>query len=147
MQVWRVPSAGGTATPLTEGGYTAQTEYSPDGQTLTYQRHDGVGFDIYVMPANGGAATRLTSEEDDDVSPRWSPDGSRVAFLSGETDNRALHVVSATDGELTRLTDPTGAVGSYEWLPDGSALVCSLREWRANLWRAEIGTLLEGGTR
>jgi hypothetical protein len=34
-------------------------------------------------------------------------------------------------------------VEGYDWLRDGSGLVYSFREGHANIWRAEIGGLLE----
>ena len=142
MQVWRVPVAGGMPEPLTDGGYTAQVDYSPDGTALVYQRHDGVGFDIYVVPSAGGVASQLTTGEADDGSPRWSPNGASVAFLSGPPESRLLQVMSAAGDGATPLTNAAGAVGGYDWLPDGSGLVYSLRESRANIWRAEVSRLL-----
>jgi TolB protein len=136
VQVWRVSVTSGATEQLTEGGYKAQAEYAPDGMALAYQGHDGVGFDIWVMPAGGGAATRLTTDADDDASPRWSPDGSRIAFLSDTTGNRLLHVMPAGGGEAIRLITADGSVGGFEWLPDGSALVYSFREGSVNLWTA-----------
>jgi len=143
MQVWRIPTTGGTAEPLTDGGYTAQADYAPDGTALVYQSHDGIGFGLYVLPVTRGTATRLPTGDENAGSPRWSPDGTRVAFLSGPAERRSLHVMPADGGGAIRLTDATGAVEGYDWLRDGSGLVYSFREGHANIWRAEIGGLLE----
>ena len=78
-------------------------KFSPDGKKIAYVR----AGDLYVEPASGGAATRLTSdatkslvngmsdwvyEEEFDLRDgfRWSPDSRRVAFwqfdMSGVSD-------------------------------------------------------------
>lgn len=116
-------------------------DYAPDGSRIAYQAHDGVGFDIRVVPAGGGAGARLTTAAEDETRPRWSPDGTRVAFLSGAAPERELHVVDAGGGPVTRLTRE-GDVGGFDWLPDGSGLVYSLTEAAANLWRVDIEQLL-----
>ena len=93
-----MPRDGGPAEQLTRGGYSARMDYAPDGSRIAYQAHDGVGFDIRVVPAGGGAGARLTTAAEDETRPRWSPDGTRVAFLSGAAPERELHVVDAGGG-------------------------------------------------
>ena len=109
---------------------------------IAYQAHDGVGFDIHVVAAGGGPATRLTIAPEDETQPRWSPDGTLVAFLFGEAPDRELHVMAAAGGPATRLTRD-GDVGGFDWLPDGSGLAYSVTEAAANLWRVEVQALLD----
>ena len=130
---------------LTDGGYTAQAEYSPDGEAIAYQNHDGDDFDIYVMPISGGVVTRLSVDAGDDTSPRWSPDGTSIAFLAGTggtRDTRDLQVVSVGTGNVRRLTEGSGVVTAFDWLSDDS-LVYSLRSGSVNLWAVEVNQLLE----
>jgi dipeptidyl-peptidase-4 len=57
-QLWRVPSTGGEAMPLTTtAGEIAEFALSPDGQQLSFLR-DG---DLWLLPVRGGAPTRVTS--------------------------------------------------------------------------------------
>ena len=51
--------------------------------------------------------------------------------------------MAAAGGPATRLTRG-GDVNGFDWLPDGSGLVYSLTEAAANLWRADVGELLDG---
>lgn len=65
-------------------------------------------FDLYLIDAATGAATRLTATEDAEVDAVWSPDGKQIAFLRGCVDSGIdecgpdLYLVSA-DGGSERL--------------------------------------------
>lgn len=57
-QLWRVPAAGGDATPLTTtAGEISELEVSPDGTQVSFLR-DG---DLWLLPSGGGTPTRVTS--------------------------------------------------------------------------------------
>ncbi|MYA46345.1 MAG: hypothetical protein F4X43_08320, partial [Acidobacteria bacterium] len=43
----------------------------------------GAGWDIWLVPAAGGVAERLTQHPGDEGPPVWSPDGTRVAYTLG----------------------------------------------------------------
>lgn len=59
-------------------GTTFGARVSPDGRWIAL---DLLGV-LWVMPASGGPARRLTSDLFDIAQPDWSPDSSRLVFQS-----------------------------------------------------------------
>ena len=59
--IYSVPSAGGTATPLTlSESYEFSPVWSHDGKSIAFASDRYGNFDVFVMPAGGGEAKRLT---------------------------------------------------------------------------------------
>jgi tricorn protease len=103
---------------------------SPDGRTLAF---DWRG-DIWIVPAEGGRADRLTAHVAHDAYPRWSPDGREIAFSSDRNGNWDLFVLSLETGAVDRLTSHSDYDIIYDWSPDGRTLYFgSTRESRDDL--------------
>jgi len=58
--------------------------WSPDGSQLAFtsSRGEGETGQLYVIPAQGGEARKLTDLKEDPSDIAWSPDGSRIAFCA-----------------------------------------------------------------
>jgi tricorn protease len=92
--LWSVPRSGGIASRLTtDPGRDVLPRYSPDGNWIAFTGEYQGNRDVYVIPAHGGAARRLTFTSD--VAPEaplrwgpnnmvvtWTPDSKSVVFLS-----------------------------------------------------------------
>ena len=83
-QLYTVAREGGTARRLTSGpGYTSFPRFSPNGTRLAFtSQYDG-NTEVYVMPAEGGAPTRLTTSATlgrDDISDRMGPNNLVMAW-------------------------------------------------------------------
>ncbi len=103
---------------------------SPDGAQVAYTvrsmdlKKDKSDTDIYLIPAAGGEAVRLTTSTKAETNPRFSPDGRWIAFLSSrEGDKSQVFLLSRGGGEASRLTDLKGGVSSFAWSPDSKRLV------------------------
>ena len=58
--LWLVSREGGDARRLTTGLRVDEPAFSPDGKHLAFTGNDRGTVDIYIMPAAGGVARRLT---------------------------------------------------------------------------------------
>ena len=121
-----------TATPSYFHGW------SPDGKTLAFvaQRNGSNQFDLYRMPAAGGAETRLTADPRHDDGPDYSPDGKWIYFNSsrsgkeaiwrlpakstGVADKQAAMVLSDHDEDWFPHISPNGRKMVYVTYPAGT---------------------------
>ena len=60
----------------TEAGSSTEHRWSPDGSRLGFIADRGDGAQMYLIPPEGGEATRLTSHDGGIKGFRFSPDGS-----------------------------------------------------------------------
>ena len=99
--------------------------WSPDGsQILFTDNAKGVGT-IYVVPAQGGAPTRVLPEGGGSQGDAyWSPDGKEVVygsqsfFSAGPQGKRELRVLDLASHKITILPGSEG-MASPRWSPDG----------------------------
>src|SRR5579863_9991497 len=59
--IFKVAASGGTAMPLTiNNAYNGYPVWSHDGKSIAFASDRYGNFDVFIMPANGGNAVRLT---------------------------------------------------------------------------------------
>lgn len=127
-----------TAPPIQHVG----PKYSPDGSQLLYatdqdEKDPRNEQDIWVMPSDGGAGTRLTRGINDRESRGWSPDGRRIVTQTVKDGVGQLMVLNADGTGLRQITDfppttPTFSPGGIfpvmsgavtpAWSPDGRSI-------------------------
>jgi len=85
--IYRVASSGGQAVPLTIGSaYDFSPVWSHGGKLVAFASDRYGNFDVFVMPAAGGEARRLTYHSADDIPSSFTADDTRVLFSSTHQD-------------------------------------------------------------
>jgi serine/threonine protein kinase/sugar lactone lactonase YvrE len=116
LDIWKRPTEGGEAVQLTTSpDDESQPAWSPDGRMIAFFS-DQEGGGIFLIPAEGGTALRLTSFG---AHPVWSPDNETLAFdWCGN-----IYLVPYTGGEPRLVVGGTSATPFMDWTPDGKKLV------------------------
>ena len=116
--------------------------WSPDGQTLAFQRTEFAPLDedrpspttLYTIPVEGGKPTRVARISDEPLALyqgiRWLPDGEAIAVVHRarrSTDPRnGLWVVDVADGStrpIVPTVEPTGDMQLLAVAGEGRALI------------------------
>ncbi|MDY0231258.1 MAG: protease, partial [Candidatus Saccharicenans sp.] len=155
--LYSVSASGGVARRLTSHpGYEALAHFSPDGKLIAFTGEYDGNREVYLMPAEGGVAARLTYTpvlSRDDISDRmgpnnivmgWTPDGHQIIFRSRMAEwndfNGQLCLVPKNGGTPQELPLPRGGFCSYS--PDGQKLAFNriFREFRT--WKRYRGGMV-----
>ncbi len=138
--LYRIPTAGGSATQLTFGPYyDSDPAISPDGGRIAFvsNRDDGSDGNLFVLDVTSGKIVQLTHEFQVGM-PSWSLDGKTIAYLSylrreeypagqapgftgGGTEMSRPHTISAQGGTFQQLADAQ-ACGAIFFLPAGRVI-------------------------
>jgi len=141
--------------------------WSPDGRQLAFLSDAGrrKQLQLWVTPAPGGTARRLTQLTGYVSGARWSPDGRILSVLTIAQSQAAAGAVEAAEhetGEIaehdaearlvlvdvatggTRIVTPADSyVYEYDWAPDSShiAVITAKGSGDNNWWIARLGVL------
>ncbi len=137
--IWAVPTAGGTARPLTRHPAKDVTpKFSPDGKEIAFVSDRDGSSQVFIMPASGGSPRQVTFHTAGYVLHEWTPDGNQVLVSvmrdhawSRRTPER-FYLVDVRDRKAEQLLfDDYGASGTLS--PDGKKLLFTREgpEW----WR------------
>jgi dipeptidyl aminopeptidase/acylaminoacyl peptidase len=81
--IWLIPSAGGTATQLTNGPKADRhPRWSPDGKSIAFESNRDGSLQIYVINISTGETKKITSISTEASGAIWSADGQKLAFYS-----------------------------------------------------------------
>ncbi len=153
--LWSVPRTGGTASRLTaDEGRDVMPRFSPDGRWIAFTGEYQGNRDVYVMPAGGGEARRLTFTSDiqPEISLRsgpnnmvvtWTPDSRSIVFLSRRMAwnawiNRLFTV--PVSGGLPQLM-PLDRGGFLSYSPDGKQIAYNRIFRNFRTWKRYRGGL------
>jgi tricorn protease len=151
--VWIAAEDGSNPTRLTDNlGYDIYPRFSPDGRWVAFSSNRYGNNDVFVVPAAGGMARRLTFHTGNDEVVDWTRDSQRVVFRAAHGDGafpnvNTLYEISVNGGQEQPLPVDWGYFGSFS--PDGKQLVFNRhpstwtrRHYRgsyaADLWVADL---------
>ena len=153
--LWKVSRVGGQAARLTtDPGYDVMPRYSPDGKWIAFTGQYQGNTDVYVIPAAGGTARRLTFHSDvvdraperwgpDNMVLGWTPDSKKVVFLSRRSSMNSWfgrYFTVPVDGGPEELM-PLDKGGYFSWSPDGEAIAYNRIFRNFRTWKRYTGGL------
>ncbi|HEX4597964.1 MAG TPA: hypothetical protein VH278_09280, partial [Burkholderiaceae bacterium] len=95
---------------------------SPDGRNMVLSLQGG----LWIIPANGGTATKITPWDVESTQPAWSPDGEWIAFQNYSTEaNYAIWLVKSDGSQLHALTSGPFDDREPSWYPDSNKVIFS----------------------
>jgi hypothetical protein len=132
---------------MTSGENVTAFAVSPDGLLVAYLAGQNINdqFELYVVPADGGAAIRVSGlfQDDSDVQDdfKWSPDGSLLAYRANRInlDNIELFTVQPDGSNNLRVSISlfaTGNVTVFKWAPNSGFIAYNAQ--RTNLVQLEL---------
>ncbi len=148
--IWKIPSTGGWPVQLTRSD-ERQGELVPshDGRLLYYTQDVGGDeqFDIYAVPASGGAVRNLTNTPElREVSLLIAPGGTTGAISTklradGQVNLALIDLATGTTTPLVTEPDPVYRWAPVAWVEGGKALIASrsnANSTLAEVWRVEV---------
>lgn len=117
---------------------------SPDGSQIAFSWQG----DLWLVPAQGGRATRLTAHPAVERFPVWSRDGSLIAFASNRHGTNDVFVMPVDRSAApTRLTFASTGDTPQCFMPDGESVLFTSQRYEGvsrgmQLWTVSIS----GGT-
>ncbi len=155
--LWEVSRNGGTATRLTtDPGYDLMPRFSPDGRWIAFTGNYQGNQDVYVIPADGGPAKRLTYHSDvvdkaplrwgpDNMVLTWTPDSKNIVFLSRRAawnDWFGRYFKVPVDGGLPTMM-PLDRGGLFTFSPDGHSIAYNRIFRNFRTWKRYDGGLAQ----
>lgn len=89
------------------------------GETIVFTFED----DLWLVPASGGDARRITNHPGSERYAKFSPDGSLIAFTAGYDGGTDVYVIDARGGVPVRLTYHPASDRVLGWHPDGKRVL------------------------
>lgn len=128
-----IMNADGTSvTGRITSGWSADPAWSPDGEKIAFTVGDNdVGYNIYVVNADGTGEKQLTVGRHVWEYPNWSADGKRIAFEADSGVVALLTRIAVMDADgsnvvLLSAADVEGSPHCPAWSPDGRRIAFSI---------------------
>ncbi len=143
--IYKVPTAGGTAVPLTTNeAYDYNPVWSPDGKQIAFASNRHGNFDVFIVSSEGGKPQRLTYYSNNEVPSSFTPDGKYVTFSALIQDVNTsilfpsgvlseLYKVPANGGRTEQILSTPAIDATYS--NDGNTIYYTDRKGYEDIWR------------
>lgn len=139
--LWTVPVEGGVARRLTSNlGLAGSPRLSPNCELLAFSGREEGPSEVYIMPALGGEAKRLTYQGSNVSIIGWDTDGEHILYSSGAglAFDPWIWKVHSQGGEPQRL--PYGPANHIDFSDTGGVVIGRLTREPARWKRYRGGT-------
>ncbi|MEO8071805.1 MAG: winged helix-turn-helix domain-containing protein [Acidobacteriota bacterium] len=140
--------ADGTPAPLVQNTNDRNNfpTYSPDGRRIAFSTCNigGTNCNIWLINADGGNQTQLTTNGNDNLIPSWFPDMEQIAHVSKHNGHWTLWAINLNTKREKMLLDLTDDLEYVRLSPDGKQIVFNFKRGSGgviNVWT----TLLADG--
>ncbi|HMJ69270.1 MAG TPA: S9 family peptidase [Cyclobacteriaceae bacterium] len=124
-----IPSDSGAVNKLVTGkGLDSGPVYSPDGQWIAFVSDGGDSHwagiqDVYVTPAAGGNAKKLSDTGDRQAQLLdWSPDGKEILYSETDHTSNRVFALPVSGGKPRVITGGAGTFGGASFSADGKTI-------------------------
>jgi DNA-binding winged helix-turn-helix (wHTH) protein/Tol biopolymer transport system component len=137
QKIWRVPIEGGTPVQIAEilgEDISGRLSISPNGRFIAYPytRYTspaGPGWNLAVIPADGGPPTKTFDVPVGFSGVRWSPRGTGLQYTLTQKGTTNLWEQPLEGGAPKRITQFTsGLIFDFNWTGDGKQLLVTRGE-------------------
>lgn len=118
-------------------GTSMAVSVSPDGKWLAVDLQGS----LWIIPAKGGQAKRITDYFNDARQPVWSPDGSRLAYFAYRDGGYDLWTIKPDGSDMRKLTEGAWDDREPAWSPDGKTIAFSSdRSGNYDIWTLDVAS-------
>ena len=138
-EIWVCNQDGTGAIQVTSlGGPRCGTpRWSPDARQIAFDANLDGHWDVFTVPAAGGAVRRLTTEPTDEAVPSWSHDGRSIYFRSDRSGSTEIWKMPVAGGAAARVTGQ-GGFAALESPDGGSLYYTKTDDGRDGLWTMPV---------